>query len=152
MNTRAFLDKSAQPYSTYFDYDADTSGNKRIYVKLSTQSAKSLSMVYKKQPTLLVNDSDLSDLPANFRDMLVYKAAYNFLARGYGEQDASNLQTMLTDYQNLYTSMREECLPKKASGFSVNIGGYTPNTEMNTFEPNSWSNGTAVYGYDKRSL
>jgi len=152
MSTKAMMDKAGQPWGSYFKYDIDIAGNKRIYIKGATDNVTSFNIIYKKQPTLLVNDADLSDIPANFRDMLVYKAAYNFLSRGYGEQDAGNLQALLTDFNAQYLAMREECLPKKSSCFALAQQGGTPNTEMNTYEPNSWSQGITPSGYDKRYL
>jgi hypothetical protein len=151
MSTEVMLDKGSQPYATYYFYDVD-SGIKRIYIKTTISNATSFNLVYKKQPALLVNDADLSDIPANFRDILVYKATYNFLSRGYGEQDANNLQSLMLDYEKGMIAMKEECLPRKISGFSVNIGGYTPTGEVNTYEPNSWSQGIPPIVYDKRSI
>lgn len=101
------------------------SGAIKVWINPTNAKVTTWYIEYKKKVTALSDDNDVPLIPSGYRSIIKYKALLNFLGRGYGQQDAGNLETLNTDIAVLFKGMKSEYLPAPARGFSVSRGGTT---------------------------
>ena len=135
-----------QPGNTFVISGEDSNGNLQAILFPSVNYVLTYSIDYTAVPNELVNDTDISIIPKEFRAVLKHKALMLLTALNYGiGVDSSMFET---DYVRLLTRMNVSYLPYNDISMSVNIGGitdnnapsrdYLNNTNVLNEYPNSW--------------